>query len=161
MYTALKEISHLLAIEHLDSPVEAAPKLAARVVAMIVTMNLIFLRLDPLGARDHEGLCRARDGDRDLGLMMLLLADRVSAFIERNRKYEVLGLFILLIVGVVLLGEGGHVAHLTLAGFRVEAMSKTTFYFAISVLVVVDLLQSRYQAKLARQRRIQAATAIA
>ena len=62
------------------------------------------------------------------------------------------GLFILLIVGVVLLGEGGHEAHLTIAGFPVEAMSKATFYFAIAVLVVVDILQSGYQTKLAAMR---------
>ncbi|MEM9017682.1 MAG: metallopeptidase TldD-related protein, partial [Verrucomicrobiota bacterium] len=58
------------------------------------------------------------------GVLMLVLADAVADFIERNRKYEVLGLFILLIVGVVLLGEGGHVAHLTLFGQKVEAMAK-------------------------------------
>ena len=44
MYTAVKEISHLLAIEHLESGEEAArdPKSANQVIAMIVTMNLIF-----------------------------------------------------------------------------------------------------------------------
>ena len=88
------------------------------------------------------------------GLGMLLLADSVATFIERNRKFEVLGLFILLIVGIVLLGEGGHEAHLTLMGFAVEPMSKTTFYFAISVLVVVDVLQTRYQNKLAATRSL-------
>ena len=31
----------------------------------------------------------------------------VSEFLEKNRKYEVLGMFILLIVGVVLFAEGG------------------------------------------------------
>ena len=55
------------------------------------------------------------------GIAMLLLADQVSAFLERNRKYEVLGLFILLIVAVMLLGEGGHEAHLTLFGLRCRA----------------------------------------
>ena len=93
------------------------------------------------------------------GAMMLVMADHVSAFIERNRKYEVLGLFILLIVGVVLLGEGGHVAHLQLFGHRVEAMSKTTFYFAIAVLFLVDLLQSGYQKKLTLRRQRQAVAA--
>ena len=44
MYTAVKEISHLLAIEHLESGEEAErdPKSASQVIAMIVTMNLIF-----------------------------------------------------------------------------------------------------------------------
>ena len=60
-------------------------------------------------------------------------------------------MFILLIVGIVLLGEGGHVAHLTLFGYPVELMAKSTFYFSIFVLVVVDLAQSGYQKKLALQ----------
>ncbi|MEL6266336.1 MAG: tellurium resistance protein TerC, partial [Pseudomonadota bacterium] len=89
------------------------------------------------------------------GAGMYLLADTVSDFIARNRKYEVLGLFILLIVGVVLLGEAGHAAepHLHLFGYAVEPMAKTTFYFAIAVLVVVDILQSGYQKKLAAMRK--------
>jgi len=86
------------------------------------------------------------------GIAMLLLADRVASFIERNRKYEVLGLFILLIVGVVLLGEGGHEAQLRLFDYAVEPMAKTTFYFSIFVLVAVDVVQSGYQRKLQVQR---------
>lgn len=62
--------------------------------------------------------------------------------------YEVLGLFILLIVGVMLLTEGGHLAHLTLFGEPVTPMTKTTFYFVIAVLVVIDIVQSRYQSRL-------------
>ena len=57
-----------------------------------------------------------------------------------------------MIVGVVLLGEGGHESHLRLLGYVVEPMSKSTFYFSIAVLVVVDILQSRYQKKLAAER---------
>ena len=71
-----------------------------------------------------------------------------------------LGLFVLLIVGVVLLGEAGHAAepHLHLFGFAVEPMSKATFYFAIAVLVVVDLIQSKYQKKLDALRAREHAT---
>ena len=45
----------------------------------------------------------------------------------------------------MLLTEGGHIAHLTIFGKHVEPMSKTTFYFVIATLVVVDLVQTRYQ----------------
>ena len=154
MWTAVKEISHLLAIEHLESEgQEESAKPAAQVVAMIVLMNLIFSFDSILSALAITKVFLVLATAIVIsGVLMLVLADSVSAFIERNRKYEVLGLFILLIVGVVLLGEGGHEAHLTLWGFRVEAMSKATFYFAIAVLVVVDLLQSKYQAKLALKR---------
>jgi predicted tellurium resistance membrane protein TerC len=82
------------------------------------------------------------------GLLMIWLADRVAQFLERNRMYEVLGLFILFIVGIMLLTEGGRIAHLTLFDNPITPMSKTTFYFVIVVLVVVDIVQSRYQKKL-------------
>ena len=43
MYTAVKEIGHMLAIEHLDADLSnKSGKSAAKVVAMIVLMNLIF-----------------------------------------------------------------------------------------------------------------------
>jgi predicted tellurium resistance membrane protein TerC len=86
------------------------------------------------------------------GVLMLVMANVVSEFLKKNRKYEVLGLFILLIVGVVLLGEGGHAAHLKLFGYAVEPMAKTTFYFSIAVLVAVDVIQSGYQRKLSVER---------
>jgi predicted tellurium resistance membrane protein TerC len=84
------------------------------------------------------------------GVIMLLLANRVAVFLKKNRAYEVLGLFILLLVGVMLLSEGGHLAHLTLFGGEVHTLNKTTFYFAVSVLIAVDLVQSRYQKRLAK-----------
>ena len=48
----------------------------------------------------------------------------------------------------VLISEGGHKSHLSFFGHPVEAMSKTTFYFVIAVLVLVDVIQGRYQKKL-------------
>jgi len=95
------------------------------------------------------------------GLAMLWLADGVTRFLEKNRMYEVLGLFILLIVGVVLLGEAGPAAAyamhdnsltLKLFGYEVVPMSKTTFYFSVLVLVGVEVIQSGYRRKLNSQR---------
>lgn len=153
MYTALKEITHLLAIEHLDEERERTSKPAAQVVAMIVLMNLIFSFDSILSALAITTVFAVLAAAIVVsGVLMLLLADSVSSFIERNRKYEVLGLFILLIVGVVLLGEGGHQSHLRFFGHAVEPMAKSTFYFSIFVLVAVDVLQSGYQKKLAQER---------
>ena len=81
----------------------------------------------------------------------------MSTFLAKNRMYEVLGLFVLLIVGVMLVSEGGHLAHLEFFGHPVEAMSKTTFYFSIAVLVLTDLVQGRYQRKLLAEKQAQAA----
>ncbi len=89
------------------------------------------------------------------GIMMLVLADKVSEFLRKNRMFEVLGLFVLLIVGVMLLTEGGHLAHLSLFGNAIVPMSKTTFYFVIIVLVIVDMVQSKYQKKILKRERIE------
>ena len=89
------------------------------------------------------------------GILMILLADRVAIFLEKNRMYEVLGLFILFIVGIMLLSEGGHLAHLHLFGNEVTPMSKTTFYFVIFVLVMTDIVQSKYQKKLLQEKQNQ------
>ncbi len=158
MYTAVKEIKHLLELEDPTEVQDKSPKSASQVIFMIVLMNAIFSFDSILSAlaitKVIPVLVLAILGS---GIAMLLLADTVSDFIKRNRKYEVLGLFILLIVGVVLLGESGvaaaHAMHdeslaIHLFGYAVEPMSKTTFYFAIAVLVVVDIIQSGYQKKL-------------
>jgi len=153
MYTALKEISHLLIVENLEHGIEGRnSKSAAKAVAMIVFMNLIFSFDSILSAvaitEVFPVLAMAIVGS---GLAMFLVADSVSAFLEKNRMYEVLGLFVLLIVGVVLLGEGGHKANLQFFGYHVEAMSKTTFYFSIAVLFIVEMVQSKYQKRLLKR----------
>ena len=154
MYTAVKEISHLLAIEHIENPIgEKKQKSAASVIAIIVFMNLIFSFdsvLSALAITDVFVILAI--AILVSGVAMMLLADAVSEFIKKNRTYEVLGLFVLLIVGIVLLGEGGHKGHLELFGYAVQPIDKTTFYFSIAVLFIVQIIQSKFQKKLAAQR---------
>ncbi len=150
MYTALKEISHLLIVENLEHGIEGRnSKSAFAAVSMIVFMNLIFSFDSILSAvAITEVFPVLALAIITSGLCMFFVADSVSAFLEKNRMYEVLGLFVLLIVGVVLLGEGGHKADLQFFGYHVEAMSKTTFYFSIVVLFIVEMVQSKYQKNL-------------
>ena len=54
----------------------------------------------------------------------------------------------LFVVGVMLVTEGGHLAHLELFGNEITPMTKTTFYFVIGVLVLTDVVQARYRKKL-------------
>ena len=46
------------------------------------------------------------------GIMIILLSDQVFEFLKKNRMYEVLGLFILFVVGIMLFTEGSHLANL-------------------------------------------------
>lgn len=155
MYTAVKEIYHLLSIEHLEEGGhDKKPKPFWSVVGLIVFMNLIFSFDSILSAiaitEVFAVLALAIIGS---GLAMLFLANGVSEFLKKNRMYEVLGLFVLLIVGIVLLSEGGHKGHLHLFGHEVTALSKTTFYFSVAVLFLVEIVQSGYQRRLQAERK--------
>ena len=156
MYTAVKETPHALAGRPPWSPRRRRALPVQSAVAMIVLMNLVFSFDSILSAVALTDVFWVMATAIILsGLMMIFLADHVAEFLKRNRPHEVLGLFILLIVGVMLVSEGGHLAHLKLLGYPVEAMSKTTFYFSITILVLVDIAQSRYQKKLDLERAAQ------
>lgn len=153
IYTAFKEITHMLSVDHLESGAAPERKSWKTAIAWIVVMNLVFSFDSILSAMAITRVVPVLSiAVISSGLLMMLLADRVAEFLKKNRMYEVLGLFILFIVGVMLLSEGGHQAHLHFFGHAVEPMAKTTFYFSIFVLVVVDIAQGRYQKKLDRIR---------
>ena len=162
MYTALKEIMHMLALHEVDVEDNGDRRTFGQALFWIVVMNLIFSFdsiLSALALTDVFAVMAAAIVIS--GVLMIWLADRVADFIKRNRMYEVLGLFILFIVGIMLVSEGGHLAHLSLMGHHVEPMAKSTFYFVITVLVLIDIVQGRYKEKLMAQadRERHAATA--
>ena len=198
IYTAVKEIHHLLAVDHIEHSEGSASKSVLQAVIMIVSMNLVFSFDSILSAMAIANVevanIVAASGDvlgtfqgsvtqckADLianpvagaigcepgkdyqvwimtiailasGVVMILLADYVADFLKRNRMYEVLGLFILFLVGVLLVTEGAHLAHLTLFGFPIDAMSKSSFYLVVGVLVVTDIISTSYQKRLWAQR---------
>lgn len=153
----------ILTIEHLDTDVENKfGKSATQVILLIVAMNLIFSFDSVLSALAITKVFPILATAIILsGLAMIVLADGVIRLLEKNRMYEVLGLFILLIVGIVLLGESGQAAAqamhdpslaLKFFGYDVIPMSKTTVYFSIVVLIIVDVIQSGYSRKLRAER---------
>lgn len=159
IYTAIKEIWHMIATPDLNNSEmvdSKSKKTANAAIVSIIIMNLVFSFDSILAA---IGLTNEIESATTAfiimaiaivasGLLMLFLADRVSVFLAKNRMYEVLGLFILFIVGIMLVTEGGHLAHIKLFGEEIVPMSKTTFYFVIAILVIVDIVQGRYQKKL-------------
>lgn len=162
IYTAVKEIWHMMSLEEHDKQTNKSKGSVAKVVFLIVMMNVIFSFDSILSAM---ALANHKDASGNVvynmwlmviaiivsGVLMIWLADKVSNFLQKNRMYEVLGLFILLIVGIMLLTEGGHKADMALFGNYISPMNKTTFYFVIVILVLVDTVQSRYQKKLSQE----------
>lgn len=155
IYTATKEVMHMMTLEE-SHGAEEKQKSVASIIFWIVLMNLVFSFDSILSAMALTSVFWVMAVAIIIsGAMMVFLADHVSSFLEKNRMFEVLGLFILFVVGIMLVSEGGHLAHLELFGNPVEVMSKTTFYFVIGVLVFTDIVQSRYQKKLMMKKREQ------
>ena len=163
IYTAIKEIWHMIGTKDLEYDIEGNSKRSKSsnaVIVSIVLMNLVFSFDSILAA---IGLTSEIENATTAfivmaiaiiisGLLMLFLADRISTFLAKNRMYEVLGLFILFIVGIMLITEGGHLAHIKLFGEEIVPMSKTTFYFVIAILVIIDIVQGKYQKKLLTEK---------
>ncbi|WP_340692289.1 tellurium resistance protein TerC [Hyphomonas sp.] len=167
IYTAVKEITHLLTVEFIEHSEGGRPKTVLQAIILIVAMNLVFSFDSILSA-----MAIANDKSVDAagnivityqvwlmaiaiitsGIGMALMADAVANFLKKNRMYEVLGLFILFLVGVLLVTEGAHVAHMHIFGFPIDAMSKSSFYLVIFVLVVTDIISSNYQKRLWAQK---------
>ena len=55
------------------------------------------------------------------------------ALIDKNYHLDLFYSGWMFIVGIMLVSEGGHLAHLTLFGQEITPMSKATFYFVISI----------------------------
>ncbi|MDX6746333.1 tellurium resistance protein TerC [Polaribacter sp. PL03] len=159
IYTAIKEIWHMISTKGLgvdDMAAGKSSKSANAVITSIVIMNLVFSFDSILAA---IGLTSEIESATTAfivmaiaivisGLLMLLMADKISTFLSKNRMYEVLGLFILFIVGIMLVTEGGHLAHIKIFGEEIVPMSKTTFYFVLAILIIVDVVQGKYQKNL-------------
>ncbi len=150
LYTAMKEILHMMSLEDIDYDSSGrGSKSVAFVIFWIVAMNVVFSFDSILSAMAITKVFAIMATAIIIGgILMIALADVVSEFLQKNRMYEVVGLFILFLVGVMLLSEGGHLSHMTLFGSEISQMSKGTFYFVLVIIIVIDIVQSRYQRKL-------------
>lgn len=152
LYTALKEIWHLAYLEEHDQGDEKKGS-TTKIIMMIIFMNLIFSFDSILSAMALTDVFWVMAAAIIIsGILMIWLSDSVSTFLAKNRLYEILGLFILFLVGVMLISEGGHLAQLELFGNHITPMSKTTFYFIIFILVIIDIVQGKYQKKLLKKK---------
>ena len=153
IYTAIKEITHMLVMDDLSHG-ESSKSSFASALTMIVVMNVVFSFDSILSAMALTDVFAVMATAIIIGgILMVWLSDRVASFLEKNRMYEVIGLFILFIVGIMLLSEGAHLAGLQLFGHHILPMSKATFYFVIAVVVLVDIVQTRYASNLMKQNR--------
>jgi predicted tellurium resistance membrane protein TerC len=124
-----------------------------RAIIWILIMNIVFSFDTVLSAvaltkelhrhdRRHRGLWRA-DG---------VMADHVANFLKKNRMYEVLGLFVLLLVGYMLIVRrwSSRPSHLLRLCHRTDG--EIDFLLRSGTLVIVEIIQSRYQKRILEEQ---------
>jgi predicted tellurium resistance membrane protein TerC len=80
-------------------------------------------------------------------LIMMLFANPVGNFVNKHPTIQMLGLAFLILIGFMLIAEGAHLAHLTIAGSEVGAVPKGYLYFAIAFSLFVEFLNMRLRRK--------------
>lgn len=80
-------------------------------------------------------------------LIMMLFANPVGNFVNKHPTIQMLGLAFLILIGFMLIAEGAHLAHLTIAGSEVGAVPKGYLYFAIAFSLFVEFLNMRLRGR--------------
>jgi predicted tellurium resistance membrane protein TerC len=115
----------------------------SQVVLLIVSMNLLFSVDSILTVVGMTDVFPVMAGSVIISVgLMLFFAGYISDYMTRNPDFEILGLFVLLLIGFVLFLEGGHVAHLIVNGNLFPYIPQWIVIFILLLMFSVDLWQN-------------------
>lgn len=80
-------------------------------------------------------------------IIMMVFANPVGRFVNKHPTVQMLGLSFLILIGFMLILEGGHLAHLSIFGSEIGAVPKGYLYFAIAFALGVEFLNIRLRKK--------------
>jgi predicted tellurium resistance membrane protein TerC len=127
----------------------------AEVVAVIVGMNVLFSVDSILTVVGMTDIFAVMVGSVVISVvLMLVFANPLARFLNENPDFEILGLFVLLLVGFVLFLEGGHVAHLTVNASEFPYIPQWIVIFILLLMFSVDLYQNWWEAKVRGRARV-------
>lgn len=81
-------------------------------------------------------------------LIMMWFANPVSEFVNEHPTIQMLGMAFLILIGFMLIVEGGHMAHFSIADSTIGAIPKGYLYFAIAFSLGVEFLNMRLRKKI-------------
>jgi predicted tellurium resistance membrane protein TerC len=143
IWKGIKELRHK--IVGVEQELKQADKFV-EVVTVIVGMNLLFSVDSILTVVGMTDIFAVMVGSVLLSVvLMLAFAKRIATFIARNPDFEILGLFVLLLIGFVLFLEGGHVAQLVVNGSEFPYIPQWIVIFILVLMFSVDLYQNWFE----------------
>ena len=149
IWKGVKELRHK--IKGVEQEVKAAAKFR-QVLFVIVSLNLLFSIDSILTVVGMTDIFLVMVGSVVISVaIMLAFVSTISKFMTENPDFEVLGLFVLLLIGFVLILEGGHVAHLNVNGSAFPYIPQWIVIFILLLMFSVDLYQNFLERK--REKR--------
>ncbi|MBC7641027.1 MAG: TerC family protein [Flavobacterium sp.] len=161
LYKSVSEIHHKMEGEEDSESGKASNTLTAAIV-QIAVLNLVFSFdsiLTAVGLISMKPLNEGGFGyDGALGIMilaiiisitiMMIFAGPVSKFVNQHPTIQILGLSFLILIGVMLIAEGSHLAHFRFGNdTEVGTIPKGYLYFSIFFSLFVEFLNLRMKRK--------------
>ncbi|HPJ09457.1 MAG TPA: TerC family protein [Flavobacterium sp.] len=156
LYKSVSEIHHKMEDEEESEKGKAGNTLAAAII-QIALLNLVFSFDSILTAIGLISMKPAPEGFGAAGALeimilaivisiaiMLAFAGPVSKFVNQHPTIQILGLSFLILIGVMLLAEGSHLAHFKFGNdLEVGTIPKGYLYFSIFFSLFVEFLNLR------------------
>jgi predicted tellurium resistance membrane protein TerC len=161
LYKSVSEIHHKMEGEEDGETTKAGNTLTAAII-QIAVLNLVFSFDSILTAVGLISMKAPAEGgfgyDGALAIMilaiiisviiMMIFAGPVSKFVNNHPTIQILGLSFLILIGVMLLAEGSHLAHFKFGNdVEVGAIPKGYLYFSIFFSLFVEFLNLRMKRK--------------
>jgi predicted tellurium resistance membrane protein TerC len=145
IWSGVKELR--VKIKGVEHEVEQAASFG-QVLFTIVSLNLLFSVDSILTVVGMTDIFLVMVGSVVISVvLMLVFAGPIADFMRRNPDFEILGLFVLLLIGFVLFLEGGHVAHMTVNGSEFPYIPQWITIFILLLMFSVDLYQNWLERK--------------
>ncbi len=161
LYKSVSEIHHKMEGEEESNGARPGNTLRSAII-QIAALNLVFSFDSILTAVGLISMKSPAEGgfgySGALGIMilsiiisiviMMIFAGPVSRFVNQHPTIQILGLSFLILIGVMLLAEGSHLAHFRFAnGVEVGSIPKGYLYFSIFFSLFVEFLNLRMKRK--------------
>jgi len=136
-----------LKIKGVEHEIEGAVRFS-KVLITIVSLNLLFSVDSILTVVGMTDVFAVMVGSVVISVaLMLIFAGPIAEFMSQNPDFEILGLFVLLLIGFVLFLEGGHVAHMTVNGGEFPYIPQWITIFILLLMFSVDFYQNWLERK--------------
>ena len=153
IYKSVTEIHHKLEGETNTGEQKATKSSNLNAVILQITLINIVFSFDSI--LTAVGMTNGLDGALVLMiiaviasvLIMMLFAVPVGRFVNQHPTIQILGLSFLLLIGFMLIVEGGHLADLSFFGSHIGTVPKGYLYFAIVFSLLVEFLNMKLRKK--------------